>query len=349
MNDSDPIKPDGTQDKGNSTTNATGGSEVINPPPRAEGIEVNQAYKPGNKTGETNDPKQPSQQDILDRIRAGELWMIAFTAVVALTTVAQFIQSGCNNRSTSKQVDRIIGAADTQACAAQKIADASERNATAAESFSASAQGIETKTGKAVAQFQHLAGATQQAANVASESLTSVQRALVAFLGGITATKDISDNKISTLTLSLPLQNLGNTSTVGAISQINWKVFDPSGMPADFDFADQSIVQHTPIDIPSRAVGNATFKVPVQFLAMTKMKTTRFYVWEWTTYNDIFKKTPRHLTEFCDELTAVKITKDDATDPAADFSWELTLCTNAHYQCYDDQCADYTPKVKPKR
>jgi hypothetical protein len=189
--------------------------------------------------------------------------------------------------------------------------------------------------------------ATKRAANVASESLTSVQRALAAFLGNIGVEKDIGDNKISDLTLTFPFQNIGNTSTVGAKGQVNWKIFDLSGMPSNFDFADQGLIQQSRFDIPSRAAGNATVKVPVQYLEMTKRKVARFYVWGWLTYNDVFKGTPEHLTEFCDELIGVKITKDDPTDPTADFSWNLALC-NTH-NCYDDQCTDYASQIKRQK
>lgn len=126
MNDGDPIKPDSTQNQGNATANAASGIEGINPIPRAGDVVINKADHATHKTGETNKPTQPSQQDILDRIRAGELWMIVFTAVVALTTVAQFVQSGCNNASTTKQIDRVILAANTQATAAHEISGAAQ-------------------------------------------------------------------------------------------------------------------------------------------------------------------------------------------------------------------------------
>lgn len=124
MNDGDPIKSNATQNESASIPDTTAGSERVNPLPRAGDIAVDQTAQSGQKTGEADKPKQPSQQDILDRIRAGELWMIIFTAVVALTTVAQFVQSGCNNRSTSKQVDKIIASTNTQANAADEISGA---------------------------------------------------------------------------------------------------------------------------------------------------------------------------------------------------------------------------------
>lgn len=157
MSNGDPIKPDSTQDESHSAANFGGGSKSVNPLPGAGNVAVNQADETSHKTGETDKPTQPSQQDILDRIRAGELWMIVFTAVVALTTVAQFVQSGCNNRNTSKQVDKIIGAANTQACAARQIAAASDRNAAAADRFSGTADGIDTKIKAVESDFAQMA------------------------------------------------------------------------------------------------------------------------------------------------------------------------------------------------
>jgi hypothetical protein len=139
MSSNDPIKPDGAENKGDSPANAVGGNEIVNSPPRAGDVPVDPAGHPSPKTGEIDRPTQPSQQDILDRIKGGEKWMIVFTAIVALTTVAQFIQSGCNNRSTSRQVNRIIGAADIQACAAK--------------SFATSAANINTGIGTAVGEL----------------------------------------------------------------------------------------------------------------------------------------------------------------------------------------------------
>jgi hypothetical protein len=160
MNNGDPIKPDTTQNESASIPDAASGSEIVNPLPGSRDIGVNQADHSDQKTGEADKPKQPSQQDILDRIRAGELWMIVFTAVVALTTVAQFIQSGCNNRSTSKQVDKIIAATDTQACAAKSFA-------TSANNINA---GIGTAVGKLNLQAEKLDANVTQASRLADDT-----------------------------------------------------------------------------------------------------------------------------------------------------------------------------------
>ena len=68
------------------------------------------------------------------------------------------------------------------------------------------------------------------------------------------------------------------------------------------------------------------------------------FVWGWITYDDIFKNTPRHLSEFCDEITNIKGTPEDITDPAANITWELSLCRE--HNCSDERCADYREKTK---
>jgi hypothetical protein len=164
-------------------------------------------------------------------------------------------------------------------------------------------------------------------------------------LGKSSAEKIIENNKITGLTITLPQDNIGDTSTVNVKNMVNWKAFPGNaGMPNDFDFADQTTVQMRQVDIPSKAAGNSTFTIPVEYFDATKKQAIRLYFWGWTSYNDVFKGTPRHLMEFCDEVTGVKITNEDVTNPATDFTWSLSLCTVPH-NCYDQQCVDYEEKI----
>jgi hypothetical protein len=63
------------------------------------------------------------------------------------------------------------------------------------------------------------------------------------------------------------------------------------------------------------------------------------------TYHDIFKGTATRLNEFCDEITNFKSSTGDITDPAANFTWDLSLCTVPH-NCSDEECSDYKQKTK---
>lgn len=187
--------------------------------------------------------------------------------------------------------------------------------------------------------------AQQGATGVARESLVSVQRAFMSFIGGMKIKKEISDNKITGLTVTCPFQNLGQTSTVQAKGRVNWKAFPMTGMPSDFDFADQDArVRIQQFYVPRGADANATMTIPIPQLQLLKLKTQRMYVWGWFAYNDVFTGTPRHLTEFCSEVVDFKTTKDDLTDPLTDFTWEISLCESRN--CYDRECFDYASKIK---
>ncbi len=72
----------------------------------------------------------------------------------------------------------------------------------------------------------------------------------------------------------------------------------------------------------------------------------RIYVWGWITYHDIFKGTPARLSEFCDEITDVKSSSTDMTDPSAKVTWDLLLCQE--HNCADEECGDYGDKTAEK-
>lgn len=108
-------KPDSTKNQGGPTPEALGASEA--PIPKqiepagvdaAREIKKDEEAKPLIKAKDPGTGITTGEKDILDRIKTGERWMIIFTAVVAFTTFAQFIQSGCNNAATSKQTDKLI-------------------------------------------------------------------------------------------------------------------------------------------------------------------------------------------------------------------------------------------------
>jgi hypothetical protein len=88
--------------------------------------------------------RDKSDKTILDRIKAGERWMILLTAIVAGSAVFQTVQSCNDNARTAKQVDRII-------CIASQIGGS-------AASFSTSAGNIGTEVQDAVGKLNLQAG-----------------------------------------------------------------------------------------------------------------------------------------------------------------------------------------------
>jgi hypothetical protein len=97
-----------------------------------------------------------------------------FYAGAAIVQVCIMKQSA---HDMSLQTDKLINAAQAEASASQKIADASDRNAAAAKSFSASADQIRSQTERAVVELKRGADDSENAIKVAS---ANAQNALAA-------------------------------------------------------------------------------------------------------------------------------------------------------------------------
>jgi hypothetical protein len=183
------------------------------------------------------------------------------------------------------------------------------------------------------------------------ENVESVQRALVFFSGQPAYVKRLTGKKVTSLTIVLPWENTGVTPAMNGKSIVNWKTFpSPSGLPENFTYPDEVNVEPRQFEIPPRGYGNGTMDVPIQWIEATKNGSLRMFIHGWIIYDDIFKgtegtrKTPIHLSEFCDEITNIKSTPDDVTDPTANITWELSLCRE--HNCSDERCRDYQEKTR---
>ncbi len=189
--------------------------------------------------------------------------------------------------------------------------------------------------------------------NINRENMESVQRALVSYSGQTGQIKRLTGKKVTSLTMVLPWENTGVTPAMNGKSVVNWKTLpSPNGLPENFTYPDQMEVEPRQFEIPPRGIGTGTMDVPIGWIQVTKGKTVRMFIYGWITYDDIFKKaagakgTPRHLSEFCDEITNVKSTPEDVTDPAANITWELSLCRG--HNCTDERCEDYKEKTEQR-
>jgi hypothetical protein len=182
------------------------------------------------------------------------------------------------------------------------------------------------------------------------ENVESVERALVFFSGQAGYVKRLTRKKVTSLTIILPWENSGVTPAINGLSVVNWKTFpSPSGIPGNFTYPDEANPAPKQFEIPPKGYGNGTMDVPITWIAATKDKRLRMFIYGWITYDDIFKgtngrrKTSRHLSEFCDEIVNIKSTPDDLTDPSANITWELSLCRE--HNCSDERCMDYEEKT----
>lgn len=107
---------------------------------------------------------------------------VGLTAVLALVGYLQwrvYTQQRDIMNSSGQQTQQLIDAAKIQAGAAQKIADASDRNAAAAESFSTSAKEIREQTEKATLELRRSANDSEQALQASIDASRLDQRAWV--------------------------------------------------------------------------------------------------------------------------------------------------------------------------
>ena len=131
-------------------------------------IPVN-AINPQDGARGASSQQQGAEQEILDRVKAGERWMIALTFLIFLTAAFQAYETWTNNNSTSKQVDKIIKAAN--------------QIQGSAKSFSQSAEGINSGVRDAVGKLNLQAGATNMLAQQSRKALQANIRSERAWIG----------------------------------------------------------------------------------------------------------------------------------------------------------------------
>jgi hypothetical protein len=247
-----------------------------------------------------------------------------FYSGAAIVQVYMFNRS---SKQAQQQTEQLIKAANIQACAASK-------NAEAAASFARSAEGIKNKTGEAVTQFQNLANATKEsagaaksAADTAKETLVSAQRAFVFTTWDTTTTENKVDK---TVTFEFGWENSGTTPTKNFRTHVNYTVL-PGDIPIDYTFPDRwgghpHINFHAVIG-PKGKLTVDSGEVPVTVLQLVANKQIRLYFYGWARYRDILPGTPEHVTQFCFEL--------HIPDPD---TWTTNFTNCPRHNCYDDEC-----------
>ena len=245
--------------------------------------------------------------------------MVFLTLVIALTGVVGIILVIQGGEDTK----RIIKASEDQACAAQKIAEASQRNAKAAEDFSASATHINEGVGQAVEKLEGQATNTHTLAVQAIgqgaitkgqlEVMREDERVWLEF----SLVTDPNDPKKITISYtvgqptSVPVQvaNTGKSAALNVDVLIFSGIFDAaSEVPLNFvDDPDHHSHNNisTGIIFPSknmefRAVRtkNGDFDpVTIQEVQALQSRDSYFAIFGRITYCDVFKRS--HSTDFC--------------------------------------------------
>ncbi|HEX3570779.1 MAG TPA: hypothetical protein VHU44_08140, partial [Acidobacteriaceae bacterium] len=176
---------------------------------------------------------------------------------------------------------------------------------------------------------------------------------------------------LETWDISAILENSGTTPAINAVAYYQARAFfsDPNAVPNLRDnpeineetFVGPKSKSEFPVTINphgSQALGrmfpsdeNVMFGGELQKMTMNGRKLERigarpFYAWGWIVYNDTFKDTEVHVTEFCQRLSGARM-----TDAAGGYALSWNAC--GKHNCVDRGCSDYgnlvnTHEQKPK-
>ena len=279
------------------------------------------------------------------------IWMAIFTVILAGVSggtlfilkgqLYEMHGGGIDTHNLADATGKMKDAAEKSAQASRDFADtAKDINGNmddAVEKLNAQAEASKKLAGQALAQ----ANATRNLAQTSKDALESVQRAFVFTSTGHGDPPVMSDGPPTTVSIAVPFENSGSTPTQNLTAHINW-IAMPPGVGEDY-FGDMLVNGAVPADTdavlgPHSAGSTLNVVLPRDtFIQATKGQTS-VRIWGWIKYRDIFKDTPRRLTEYCYHLRfSGKIVNDI---PA---TYTLENCPT--HNCSDEQCKDYKQRI----
>jgi hypothetical protein len=182
-----------------------------------------------------------------------------------------------------------------------------------------------------------------------NETTKATQRAVVGFSGisgGVTMTS--ADFKVKTAQeVLLNWTNSGSTRAANAITNGSGDVW-PTALPQGYNFPDLPTSHRQPITLGPRESSGVRALIPIEDFRTTREGKSHLFAWGWIVYDDVFSGSPTHLTEFCVEMIQITIPfGKEITDPNAPLVWNVERC--AEHNCYDQECSDYSARVKDAR
>ena len=182
----------------------------------------------------------------------------------------------------------------------------------------------------------------------ANETSLAVQRAFLTYVPMQPSWSKVPSAEkneiISGYNFNMALVNNGTTPTKSAIYQVNIAVSN-SAPSKGLDFSSLQQSEKTPYVFGPRFAA----QVKPVFVSLTDIEAVsqakkHIFIWGWAVYRDIFDGTPTRLTEFCNEVTEPVWTKPTHTDPSAEMGSLFLPCPT--YNCYDENCGDYSERIK---
>lgn len=250
-------------------------------------------------------------------------WFTLALVFTSLITIVIYFDMSCTARKAASAAQ---SAADT-ATLALKFSDNSFRQTLGQMQAQTAAQ-------------QNAAKAAVSAANIASESLVAVQRAIVdAQTIVYIPIPNISGKKTLMWRFYIPWENSGTTPTRHARTYSGWSLKEPD----DSTFSRSLKAKFTPFVLgPKATLYSGEMDIPAGLIQIIQKETgpsrpIRLFFWGWVRYEDAFGG--KHLSEACRELTGVD---GNVTNPSSPVQMFYTLRGN--HNCSDEGCRDFKNK-----
>jgi hypothetical protein len=184
------------------------------------------------------------------------------------------------------------------------------------------------------------------------ESLESVQRAFVTF-HYLQAKARPGDNQATrTFLFQAVCENVGVTPAIDAVTKASGDVLSLDSDPSEEQFiGDKSAPVHADIGAKSEtAIGPvARQEVVVPIRTADVVSAPRFtvengkslYIWGWIAYRDIFPTSRPHVSEWCQELYSIGVSRASEGGVAGyTYDWSWRNCRQ--HNCGDEKCPDYS-------
>jgi hypothetical protein len=143
----------------------------------------------------------------------------------------------------------------------------------------------------------------------------------------------------------VPMQNSGVTPTMQMVTTLNFYSCD-TPLPDNFEYRDYGSPLPTLLG-PKEKTLAAPFYISPEVIQGVRDRKKHLYFYGWTTYHDIFKDTPLHITEFCFELEFLEA--DPYTGKGNNYSFYRSC---PRHNCIDEECkkektpSDFLPRLK---
>lgn len=201
-----------------------------------------------------------------------------------------------------------------------------------------------------------------QVTNATNETSRATQRAFLTFANlGIGAEIHDPSGQWTGQEIAINWSNSGTTPAKAVVLQHNGKP-QFEDLPKSYDFP--LLPQKTETAIGPKGLFGVNVLVPRSTLEDAWHNKSRLFVWGNALYKDIFPGDQERLSEFCVEITHLTVgyknpptPKKGETIPSpvmgnpnasiVTFQWQT--CSLGAHNCYDEDCKDYTDRVKDMR